>query len=215
MKRTTEDDALMRAIARRQPILRLAAERAALPIVEERKKPQKGGYIFAPLLGHPLELGMQKFENDKQMKRLRLAPMEKRIEAAVSLNLPWCVEELYMNGAPCSVPNASGYTPLHLAATLNFPECVRVLLNMRMDVRVNAVTKKGYTPLYLARSCGAPECAAMITDSGGSESATPQMSGFRTILDVPVTVPGAMPFQSRAADDRAMNLSMPTYFGAY
>jgi len=46
---------------------------------------------------------MGKFENDKAMLRLRLAEMDKRIEAAVSLNVACCVEELYTNGAPCSV----------------------------------------------------------------------------------------------------------------
>ena len=53
---------------------------------------------------------MEKFENDRAIRRLRLAPMEKRIEAAVALNLPWCIEELYMQGAPMSVQNAQGKT---------------------------------------------------------------------------------------------------------
>lgn len=215
MMRTAEDDRLMRDIARRQPVLRLAAEAAAAPIIEERMKPQRGGYIYAPLLAHPLELGLEKFENDKAIRRLRLASMDKRVEAAVALNLPWCVEELYMTGAPCDVPNKSGFTPLHLACARNFPECVRVLLNMKIDIKVNCKTKKGYTPLYLAQACGAAECARMVTEAGGSETAQNPMRGYRSILDIPVEVPGAAPFVNRAADDRARNLNMPTYFGAY
>jgi len=50
--------------------------------------------------------GMEKFENDKAMRRLRLAEMEKRIEAAVSLSMAWCVEELYIYGAPWNGPRA-------------------------------------------------------------------------------------------------------------
>ena len=213
MRRSDND--LMRDIARRQPVLRMAAEAAAAPIIEDRKKPQRGGYIYTPLLQHPMEFGMEKFENDKAMRRLRLVEMDKRIEAAVSLNMAWCVEELYINGAPCSVPNKAGFTPLHLAAARNFPECVRVLLNMKMDIRVNAVTKKQFTPLYLARACGAEECARLLRDAGGAESALPPMKGYRSILDVPITYPGAAPYANRAADDKARVLQRPTYFGAY
>jgi hypothetical protein len=158
---------------------------------------------------------MEEFENDKAMRRLRLAPMEKRIEAAVALNLPWCVEELYMLGAPCDLANYQGWQPLHLAAARNFPECVRVLLNMRMDIKVNAITTKGYTPLYLAHSCQAPECAKMIHDAGGLPTAAPPMQGYRSILDMNVNIPSAVPFANRAADDRARNLNKPAYFGAY
>jgi hypothetical protein len=196
-------------------MLRLAEEKAAAPIIEDRQKPQKGGYLYTPLLAHPLDLGMEKFENDKAMRRLRLAPMEKRIEAAVALNLPWCVEELYLLGAPCSLANHQGWAPLHLAAARNFLECVRVLLNMRTDIKVNAVTTKGYTPVYLATSCQAPECAKLIRDAGGLATAVPPMQGYRSILDVNVHIPSALPFASRAADDRARNLGRPTYFGAY
>lgn len=215
MKRTKADDRLMRAIAQRQPMLRLKEEKAAAPVIEDRQKPHKGGYLYKPLLAHPLDFGMEKFENDKAMRRLRLAPMEKRVEAAVALNLPWCVEELYMLGAPCDVANHQGWAPLHLAAARNFPECVRVLLNMRMDIKVNAITTKGYTPLYLAHSCQAPECAKMIYDAGGLPTAVPPMQGYRSILDMHVNIPSAVPFANRAADDRARNLNKPAYFGAY
>lgn len=215
MFRSDADAALMRAIARRQPILRMAAEHAVLPIIAERKKPQKGGYIYTPLLSHPLEFGMDKFENDKAIRRLRLASMEKRVEAAVAQNLPWAVEELYMTGAPCNIPNKSGYTPLHLAAARNFPGCVKVLLNMKTDIDVNAVTKKGYTALYLATSCSAPECARYLAAAGGKMTVLKPKSGYRSILDVPIDIPEALPFANRAADDKARNLQGPTYFGQY
>mmetsp|Transcript_29375 Transcript_29375/g.34578 ORF Transcript_29375/g.34578 Transcript_29375/m.34578 type:complete len:219 (+) Transcript_29375:120-776(+) len=213
--RSKEDDSMMRAIARRQPVLRLAAEENARPIAEERKKPQRGGYIYAPLLSHPLDFGMEKFENDKAMKRLRLSPLPKRIEAATALNLPWCVEELYMTGSPCDIPNKSGYTPLHLAAARNFPKCVEVLLNMKIDIKLNATTNKGYTALYLARACQAPECARLILDAGGAETAIKPMKGYRSILDMPIDVPSAVSFRNRAVDDRAKNLNLPPYFGQY
>lgn len=213
--RTAEDDILLRAVARRQPILRLKAEVEAKPIAEERLKPQKGGYIYTPILEHPLDFGMEKLKNDQAFRRLRLSPLDKRIEAAVAQNLPWCVEELYINGASCDIHNKAGYTPLHLAAARNFPLCVEVLLNMKMDIKVNAVTTKGYTPLYLARACQAPECAKLILDAGGKETALPPMKGYRSILDMPIDVPGAVSFRVRAADNKAQNLSRPTYFGQY
>ena len=114
-----------------------------------------------------------------------------------------------------AVPNRSGYTPLHVAAARNFPECVRVLLNMKMDILVNATTSKGYTPLYLARSCGAPECAVMIEAAGGAYSVERPIKGYRSILDINVDVPSAVPFVNRAADDEARNLHRPAYFGQY
>jgi len=86
---------------------------------------------------------------------------------------------------------------------------------MKMDIRVNAVTKKQFTPLYLARACGAEECARLLRDAGGAESALPPMKGYRSILDVPITYPGAAPYANRAADDKARVLQRPTYFGAY
>jgi len=213
--RTKDDDELMRAIARRQPILRLKAEMDAKPIAAERLKPQKGGYIYKPILEHPLDFGMEKLSNEQALRRLRLAPMEKRIEAATALDLPWCIEELYMNGAPCDVPNKSGYTPLHLAAARNMPRCVEVLLNMKMNIKVNAVTIKGYTPLYLARACSAPECEKLILEAGGKETAIPPMKGYRSILDMPIDVPSAVPFTGRAVDDKARNLGRASYFGQY
>lgn len=141
--------------------------------------------------------------------------MDKRIEAATVLDLPWCIEELYMCGSSCSSMNSSGYTPLHLAAARNLPRCVMVLLNMKMDVKVNAVTKKGYTPLYLALAVKAEECAAMIREAGGVESMTVPIRGYRGLLDIHVEAPRTVPFVNRAADDRARNLSQPPYFGLY
>lgn len=215
MQHTTEDDLLMRSIAARQPMLRLGEEKKSEPVAAERRKPQRGGYIYTPILAHPLEFGMEKLENDNAVRRFRLLPMEKRIEAAVAMNLPWVVEELYLGGAPPSCPNKSGYTPLHIAAARNYPGCVEVLLNMKMDVLINAVTSKGYTPLYLARSCGSTLCAKLIRDSGGVEGGIPPLKGYRSILDIPVHVPSAMPFANRAADDKARNLGAPSYFGQY
>ena len=79
-----------------------------------------------PLLAHPLPVGKEKQENDLAMKRLRLMPIPKRIEAAVLQNKPWCVEELYLQGCPPDEPNRMGYRPLHLAASYNYEECVKV-----------------------------------------------------------------------------------------
>lgn len=215
MFRNPEDDRLMRAIAQRQPVLRLAAEEAALPVVAERKKVQRGGYVYKPLCNHPLDYGTEKFEADQVMRRLRLLPMARRIEAATAMNLPWCIESLYIAGAPCDAPNKSGYTPLHVAAARNFPMCVEVLLNMKMDIKVNALTLKGYTALYLAVACKSDLCAKMIRDAGGKEVVEVPIKGYRSILDLPVEMPHAVPFVNRAADDRARNLGVPTYFGQY
>ena len=137
-----EQDELLKNIARRQPILQLTEETAALKIAKDREGVQKGGYVYVPTMKHPLEMGMEKFEAEKSMRRLRLCAMDKRIEAATVMNQPWCIEELYMLGAPCNIPNHMGYTPLHIAAARNYHKCVEVLLNMRLDIEVNAVTNK-------------------------------------------------------------------------
>ena len=84
-----------------------------------------------------------------------------------------------------------------------------------MEIKVNATTNKGYTPLFLANACGALECAAMLRAAGGGETMEPPIRGFRSILDIPLDVPAAMPFTTRAADDKGRNLQRPTYFGQY
>ena len=210
-----DQDELLQNIARRQPILQLTEERAALQIAKDREGVQKGGYVYVPTMKHPLEMGLEKFEADKCMRRLRLCSMDKRIEAATVMNQPWCIEELYMLGAPCNVPNKMGYTPLHIAAARNHHRCVEVLLNMSMDIEVNAVTNKGYTPLYLAVACNSALSVQMLVSAGGVESTDKPMSGYRSILDLPVEAPTVVPFANRAVDDRARNLGQPAYLGQY
>ena len=210
-----EQDELLKNIARRQPILQLTEETAALKIAKDREGVQKGGYVYVPTMKHPLEMGMEKFEAEKSMRRLRLCAMDKRIEAATVMNQPWCIEELYMLGAPCNIPNHMGYTPLHIAAARNYHKCVEVLLNMRLDIEGNAVTNKGYPPLYLAVACSSLLSVEMLAKAGGVESTDEPMKGYRSILDLPVEAPEVVPFSNRAVDDRARNLGQPSYLGQY
>lgn len=130
-----------------------------------------------------------------------------------------------------------GYTPLHVAAARNYYNCVKVseislrassaknvridarnplaqvLLNMSMDVDVNAVTTKLYTPLYLAIACNADLSAEMLREAGGKESIIEPPEGYRNILDINVTSAASIPSVPRAADDVARNLGRPAYFG--
>jgi len=83
----------------------------------------------------------------------------------VTLGDAWALEEVYMNGAPISIPNSSGYSPIHMAVQQNNFECVMVLIKMGADV--NAQTLSGITPLFLAAAANASECYAVIQEQGG------------------------------------------------
>mmetsp|Transcript_95054 Transcript_95054/g.271806 ORF Transcript_95054/g.271806 Transcript_95054/m.271806 type:complete len:217 (-) Transcript_95054:28-678(-) len=210
-----DQQALLRTIARREPILFAHEEKFASKIGETRMRVRQGGYAYMPLLAHPLPVGKEKQENDLAMKRLRLMPIPKRIEAAVLQNKPWCVEELYLQGCPPDEPNRMGYRPLHLAASYNYEECVKVLLHMKMDVELNSTTSNGYTPLYIASSTRAMASYKMIQEAGGQADMTKNYSGYRSILDINIRQPGAVPRRNRAPDDLARNLGRPSYFGQY
>eukprot|EP00616_Rhizochromulina_sp_CCMP1243_P009848 CAMPEP_0118965528 /NCGR_PEP_ID=MMETSP1173-20130426/3080_1 /TAXON_ID=1034831 /ORGANISM="Rhizochromulina marina cf, Strain CCMP1243" /LENGTH=213 /DNA_ID=CAMNT_0006914171 /DNA_START=38 /DNA_END=676 /DNA_ORIENTATION=+ len=204
---------LLRTIARREPVLFLEEEKNLERIKQERLGVQRGGYVYTPIYPHPLEISLEKHSCDVAMRRLRLAHINKRIEAAVVSNLPWCIEELYMQGAPCNHPNELGYTPLHIAVSRNHFLCVKVLLNMAMDIDVNAKTHKGFTPLYLAIVCKSDMSRKLLEEAGAEDDDTETDTGFRSVVDIDITRPQMVPKVNRAADDRAENLERSPYFG--
>ena len=114
---------------------------------------------------------------------------------------------------PLQRAQQNGVHPTTYAAARNHHRCVEVLLNMSMDIEVNAVTNKGYTPLYLAVACNSALSVQMLVSAGGVESTDKPMSGYRSILDLPVEAPTVVPFANRAVDDRARNLGQPAYLG--
>ena len=120
---------------------------------------------FRPLYNHPLQGGSEKDRVTACLKKLLELPPERRIEAATLLDQAWCIEELFMRGAPCNTRNQKGYTPLHIAASQNNLHCIEALLNMSPYCDVAPVTDKGYTPHYLAKACKAsPAVQLMLMD---------------------------------------------------
>ena len=54
-----------------------------------------------------------------------------------------------------------------------------------------------------------------IQEAGGVADMTKNYSGYRSILDINIRQPGAVPRRNRAPDDLARNLGRPSYFGQY
>ena len=108
--------------------------------------------------------------HDFALRRLRHLPIDQRIESAVHMRQPWCVEALYLQGSPPDVPNTTGWRPLHFAARANDTECVMMLLHMVEHVDVNATTNDGATPLCIALICGSQASADLIRAAGGKET---------------------------------------------
>ena len=120
---------------------------------------------YQPVFKHPLPISAHSSRHDANLKRVLCCSLEKQAAAAVTLGDAWALEEVYMKGAPIDVPNASGYTPLHMAVQVNNFECVMVLI--KMGANVNAQTLSGISPLFLAAAAEASECYAVIQEAGG------------------------------------------------
>ena len=121
---------------------------------------------FRPLYNHPLQAGEGRDRATACLEKLLQLPADRRIEAAALLDQAWCIEELFMRGAPCNTRNnAKGYTPLHIAASQNNLHCIEVLLNMQPYYDATVLTNKGYSSHYLAKACKAlPAVQLMLMD---------------------------------------------------
>ena len=54
-----------------------------------------------------------------------------------------------------------------------------------------------------------------IQEAGGVADMTKNYSGYRSVLDINIRQPGAVPRRNRVQDDQSRNLGRPSYFGQY
>lgn len=84
---------------------------------------------------------------------------------AVQSNALACVQKLLSTGASANMTQVYTETPLHVAASMGFAECVRILLDAGADCRVLYGPQKS-TPLHLAAEDGNAACAKLLIEAG-------------------------------------------------
>ncbi|KAJ8985161.1 hypothetical protein NQ317_012813 [Molorchus minor] len=91
---------------------------------------------------------------------------ESVLHCAVRANAVACVRLFTHEGADAGEVELSGFPPIHLAADLGHPQCLKILLEPK-NVDVNARTKeKEQTPLHLAAEGGYVECVDILLEKG-------------------------------------------------
>ncbi|CAM9904695.1 unnamed protein product, partial [Choristocarpus tenellus] len=100
---------------------------------------------WTPIFPHPLPIGYELFDNERELQQLSVLPPEKRIMAAAAKKKAWCVEELFAQGHPVNTKDGTGFTALHLAATNNDAVMVKVLLNMKADANATNVRQQTHS----------------------------------------------------------------------
>lgn len=138
--------------------------------------------LFKPLFKHPLPVSEHRLYRDETLRRIECVPIHKQAAGAVARKDAWVLEELYMRGSPVDVPDANGFTPLHLAVQLNDYECIMVLLNIGVDF--NATTLLGFTPLYLSIATCAKQAETLLREKGAKMTTSTRFTsaGF-SVLD--------------------------------
>ncbi|KAK6638913.1 hypothetical protein RUM43_007183 [Polyplax serrata] len=84
---------------------------------------------------------------------------------AVLSNSISCVQELLTRKASINTSQVYTETPLHVAAAMGFPSCLKLLLEYGADFRVKFGPTKS-TPLHLAAEDGNAECAKLLIEAG-------------------------------------------------
>ena len=133
---------------------------------KEKLKIGRDRQFYLPILKHPLPLSAGRIDHEYVLRRVLACKPDKQAVAAVTLKDPWALEEVYMRGAPVDVPNHNGFTPLHLASSMNLFEIMMVLFHIGVDV--NCETMEGLTPLYLAVASKSTQAAILLREEGNS-----------------------------------------------
>ena len=159
---------------------------------------------------HPLK-GLLAQRASQEIKALYYLPVHRRMHAAVARNNAWALEELVLQGHEVNIKNPTGYTPLHVAASYNFYECVMALLQLGAEVNVGSLA--GFTPTYIAHATHSVESYNLLKDAGGlleiPKKVTP---GFRTVCDVDVNLPRPKITNAKA---KSANLGRRAYYGQF
>jgi ankyrin repeat protein len=91
---------------------------------------------------------------------------ESVLHCAVRANAIACVRLFTAEGADVGQVEYSGMSPVHLAADLGHPQCLKIMSEAKGN-NINAKTKdKELTPLHLAAEGGYVECVEILLDKG-------------------------------------------------
>jgi hypothetical protein len=134
------------------------------PIGKEILPIDRARRIYLPVLKHPLPISLTRAEHETVLRRVLCCKPEKQAHAAVCLRDAWVLEEVYMRGAEVDLPDKSGFTPLHIACTLNCFEAIMVLLHIGVDI--NATSKGGATPLFIAKASNSTQSVLLLEEQG-------------------------------------------------
>lgn len=93
---------------------------------------------------------------------------ESLLHCAVRSNALDCLRLFVNEGADVNSLNPSGTSPIHLAASLGYSECLKILLAANMaNPNIRVVTReKETTPLHLAAEVGSVECITILLAKG-------------------------------------------------
>lgn len=143
--------------------------------------------VYLPILKHPLPISQTRADHEKVLRRVLCCQPEKQAHAAICLRDAWVLEEVYMRGADVNLPDKSGFTPLHIACSLNCFEAIMVLLHIGVDI--NATSKGGATPLFLAKAANSTQATLLLEEQGAEYySSKDRKAPGSTILDLIVPV---------------------------
>jgi ankyrin repeat protein len=90
-------------------------------------------------------------------------------EAAV-MGIPLIIETLLKHGADPSLVNEKGLSPLHLAASMGYVDCVKKLIEAEVNLNQRNSTKR--TALHLAAEAGHTEVVELLVSNGADLGAT-------------------------------------------
>nr|QLH02045.1 pyrexia [Agasicles hygrophila] len=125
--------------------------------------------LHCAAFGDSPECAMILLNNDAKVHITTKSPQNCResvLHCAVRANAIACVKLFTEEGADVAQGENTGVTPIHLAADLGHPQCLRILLEHK-SIFVNTPTKdKEQTPLHLAAESGYVECIEILLDNG-------------------------------------------------
>lgn len=125
--------------------------------------------LHCSAFGDSPETAMVLLNNGARVQALTNSPHschESVLHCAVRANAIACVQLFTAEGADVMQLEHSEASPIHLAADLGHPQCLKIMLELD-NVNVNAKTKeKEMTPMHLAAEGGYMECVELLLEKG-------------------------------------------------
>lgn len=130
--------------------------------------------LHCAAFGDSPETAMILLNNGARVQALTYSPnncQESALHCAVRANAIACVRLFTAEGADVGQVEHSGLSPIHLAADLGHPQCLKIMLEIK-GVNVNARTReKELTALHLAAEGGYVDCIEILLDKKADANA--------------------------------------------